>query len=322
MRGLYVPAANCSAFCSSRPVSPVPIVLRSKYAPCVAQSDNAAGLPAIRRHHRCARLPRSACDAPGLAICKGLVEAHGGRIRAASEGPGRGTTITFTLPAAESGEDGTAPAARPGEGARILAVDDDPNTLRLVRDALSGAGYAPLVTGAPDDLADLIRAGRPQLVLLDRVLPGRDGLRLLGEIPELSDLPVIFISGYARDETVARAFEMGADDYIVKPFSTTDLVAWVGAALRRHRDPEPFVLGDLEICYQSGEVTVRGEAVDLTPTEYEPLRLLSTNAGRVVRHDTLLRRVWEGRDGADANLVRIFVGNLRRKLGDSTANPA
>ena len=263
----------------------------------------------------------------GLAICKGLVEAHGGRIRAASAGPGRGTTVTFTLPTAEPGESGTGriPAAasgEPGERARILVVDDDPNALRFVRDALTSAGYAPLVTGAPDDLAGLIRAERPQLVLLDLLLPGgRDGLSLLEEIPELSDLPVIFISGYGRDETVARAFELGADDYLVKPFSPTELAARVGAALRRHREPEPFVLGDLAIRYESREVTVRGETVDLTAMEYDVLRLLSVNAGRVVRHDTLLRQVWEGRKNADANLVRIFVRNLRRKLGDDAGDP-
>ena len=264
----------------------------------------------------------------GLAICKGLVEAHGGRIRAASEGPGRGTTVTFTLPAAEPGEleartgNTGAPAVPKGaERERILVVDDDPHTLRFVRNALTSAGYAPLVTGAPDDLAGLIRAERPLLVLLDLLLPGRDGLSLLEEIPELSDLPVIFISGYGRDETVARAFELGADDYLVKPFSPTELVARVGAALRRHREPEPFVLGDLAIRYDSGEVTVRGETVDLTAMEYQVLRLLSVNAGRVVRHNTLLRQVWEGRKNADANLVRVFVRNLRRKLGDDARDP-
>ena len=263
----------------------------------------------------------------GLAICKGLVEAHGGRIRAQSEGPGRGTTVTFTVPAAATGDVATgriAGEASPGarERPRVLVVDDDPNTLRFVRGALEEAGYAPLVTGTPDDLAGLLRAERPALVLLDLLLPGRDGLQLFEEIPELSDQPVIFISGYGRDETVAKAFELGADDYIVKPFSATELAARVGAALRRHREPEPFVLGDLAIRYDSGEVTVRGETVELTATEYELLRLLSVNAGRVVHFDTLLRRIWEGRDGADAHVVRMTVRNLRRKLGDSADNPA
>ena len=262
----------------------------------------------------------------GLAICKGLVEAHGGRIRADSAGTGRGTTVTFTIPVAgESGGEAAGsppPAAREtGERERILVVDDDPLTLRSVRDTLSDAGYAPLVTGEPQELAHMIRTEKPRLVLLDLILPGGDGIELMGTIPELSDLPVIFISAYGRDETVAKALEAGAADYIVKPFSPTELVARVRAALRRHEEPEPFVLGELAIDYDRRRVTVAADAVDLTPTEFELLRVLSLNAGRVVTYDTMLRRIWNGRSGADANLVRIFVRNLRRKLGDDAANP-
>ena len=262
----------------------------------------------------------------GLAICRGLVEAHGGRIRAESEGHGRGTTITFTVPAATGPEAANAvdapPPAVAGDPPRILVVDDDPRTLRFVRDALSEAGYAPLVTGSAENLSALVRAERPRLVLLDLLLPGSDGIELLERVRELAETPVIFISAYGRDETVARAFEAGATDYIVKPFSPTELVARIGAALRRHEEPEPFALGELAIRYDRREVTVAGRAVDLTVTEYEVLRVLSLNAGRVVPFDALLDRIWTGQSDADPARVRVFVKQLRDKLGDPANEPA
>ena len=111
-------------------------------------------------------------------------------------------------------------------------IDDDPETLRYVRAVLSDAGYAPVATGDTKGLSRLIRSERPSLVLLDLMLPGTDGIELMKQVPELDELPVIFISAYGRDETIARALESGAVDYIVKPFSPTELVARVGAALR------------------------------------------------------------------------------------------
>ena len=271
----------------------------------------------------------------GLAICKGLVEAHGGRIRAESGGVGLGARFTFTLPVAgEVGAGAPGPAPAPGiapgrpaprqgrEPDRILVVDDDPQTLRHVRDTLAEAGYSPLVTGDHGALGQIIRTERPALVLLDLMLPGTDGIELMQTVPELADLPVIFISGYGRDETIVRALEAGASDYIVKPFSPTELTARIRAALRRRADPEPFVLGDLAIDYDRRRVTVAGREVGLTATEYELLRALSLNAGRVTTSETLLNRVWSGRGNGDTKVVRAFVKQLRQKLGDDAANPA
>ena len=168
----------------------------------------------------------------------------------------------------------------------------------------------------------MVRTKKPHLVLLDLMLPGTDGIELMERLPELSDLPVIFLSAYDRDETIARALESGAADYIVKPFSPTELAARVQAALRRIAElQEPFRLGDLAIHYEQRQVTVAGHSVELTATEYEMLRVLSVNAGRVTTYDSLLRQVWSGKDTGDSQSVRAYVKRLRRKLGDNAADP-
>ena len=262
----------------------------------------------------------------GLLICKGLVEAHGGRIRAESDGPGKGTRFTFTLPVADARAAGRVPGAVPQsqddtQGVPVLVVDDDPEMLRHMHHTLVEAGFAPHLTGDPSEVGKLVRAKRPELVLLDLMFRGIDGIELMETVPELGDLPVIFISGYGRDETIARALNAGAVDYIVKPFSPTELTARITAALRRRIAPEPFVLGDLVIDYEARRVSVADAPVKLTPMEFELLRLLSTNAGRVVTRESLLRQLWRGRTLADPDRVRAFVHKLRSKLGDGASDP-
>ena len=264
----------------------------------------------------------------GLVICRGLVEAHGGRIRAESAGAGQGARFTFTVPVAEDIErsaparprpPGASPEAR--EPVPILVVDDDPQTLRFVRDALTRAGYTALVTGDHAEISHIIRTEKPHLVLLDLMLPGTDGIELMRKVPELGDLPVVFISAYGRDETIAEALQAGAADYIVKPFSPTELIARVGAALRRVARPAPFDLGGLAIHYEERRVTVGGREIELTATEFDLLRVLSLEAGRVVTYEALLRRVWNGRETGNVDLVRNFVKKLRAKLGEDAQRP-
>ena len=178
-----------------------------------------------------------------------------------------------------------------------------------------------MVTGQPGEVSRLLRTKKPRLVLLDLMLPGTDGIDLMLSVPELAELPVIFISGYRRDETIAKALESGAIDYIVKPFSPTELNARVAAALRRQDGPERFQLKDLTIDYERREVTVAGRVLEMTATEYELLRILSLNAGRVVANESLLRKIWGDRESGDSALLRTFVKKLRRKLRDSAKEP-
>ncbi len=270
----------------------------------------------------------------GLSICKGIVEAHGGRIRAESGGPGQGARFTFTLPAAETSLAPPAPVSsvprsrRAARGrVRVLVVDDDPQALRYVRDVLTRSGYAPVATGDPADVPRLMAEHRPHLALLDLALPGSDGIELMNEVHRMADVPVIFLSEYGQGDTVARAFDMGAADYLVKPFSSTELAARIRAALRRGLEPSPveptvsFALGDLGIDYVQRRVTLAGEPVALTATEYAVLYQLAVQAPRVLSHRLLLRRVWGPERLGQGWLLRNVVNRLRRKLGDDAADP-
>ena len=280
----------------------------------------------FRKHSRSVEGNLEVSNGLGLVICRGLVEAHGGRIWAESAGRGQGARLTFTIPVADSSEAAT-PEVRSADlqastdKSTILVVDDDPQALRYVRDALIESDYRVIVTGEHRELAQIIRKEQPRLVLLDLLLPGTDGIELMETVPELSSLPVIFISGYGRDETIAEALEKGASDYLVKPFSPTELTARIRAALRRNEHPEPFVLEDLSIDFHQHRVYLKGEELKLTATEFALLRVLALNAGRVMTHEALLQLVWKDREHANAKLIRAYIRRLRRKLDDNARRP-
>ena len=307
----------------------------------ISVSDDGVGLTAeqlLYLFHKFSRLENEVRDQEfrgsglGLAICKGIVESHGGRIWAESDGPGRGSRFTFTIPAVDELVTGTARLSDRSHLSerrhpRILCVDDDPQTLRYVRQALSKAGCTPVVTADPDDAFRLIEESKPHLVLLDLVLPGNDGIELMRDIRMMTDVPIIFLSVYGQEDVIARAFEMGAEDYIVKPFSSTELAARIRAALRRRSAPElavpseTYLLGDLIIDYAQRRVAVAGRPVELTNIEYRMLAELSIHAGSVLTNVQLLQRVWGPQKIGGSGPVRNIVRRLRRKLGDDAHNP-
>ena len=212
---------------------------------------------------------------------------------------------------------------------RILVVDDAPDVVESVRLGFTLQWREVEVLGASDgeQALDLVEKETPDIVLLDIGLPGRDGFDVLRELRTFSDVPVVMLT--ARDDAMdkVKGLELGADDYVTKPFNHLELMARVRAVLRRHDMPAPasrapsFRSGDLEMDFARQEVRLRGEPVDLTPTEYKLLYHLVRNAGHVLQHGTLLAKVW-GREYMDeTDYVRVYIRRLREKLGDDPERP-
>ena len=212
---------------------------------------------------------------------------------------------------------------------KVLVVDDAPEVVESVR-----LGFAVqwregdvLSAGTGQQALELVEQESPDLVLLDVGLPDMDGFKVLQEIRFFSDVPVVMLT--ARDDTIdkVRGLELGADDYVTKPFNHLELLARIKAVLRRLDMPPPksrapsFRSGDIEMDFDAQEVRVKSEPVELTPTEYKLLYHLVRNAGHTLTHGTLLAKVW-GREYRDeVDYLRVYVRRLRDKLGDDPEKP-
>jgi two-component system KDP operon response regulator KdpE len=208
----------------------------------------------------------------------------------------------------------------------VLVVDDEVEMQRALRAGLGYHDFDVRAVGTGEDAVREAAAWRPDVILLDLGLPGAlDGFGVLQALRPATRAAVIVVSVMPGEKDKVRALDLGADDYLVKPFGTDELVARIRAVLRRQVDVsagEPVVrAGDLEIDLARRSVTVGGRAVHLTPTEYELLRYLALHAGKPVTHTTLLRQVWGEYAVGDKYNTRYVVAQIRKKLGDDPASP-
>ncbi len=211
--------------------------------------------------------------------------------------------------------------------AKILVVDDEPHLVKLVRSNLEAQHFK--VITAMDGVSGLAMVEKegPDLVILDIMMPGVDGFDVLQKIREFSSVPVIMLTAKDQDVDVVKGLQLGADDYVKKPFSVHELLARVEAVLRRAAPGDdvqarpPFVVGDFTMDFQQRKITVRGKEVKVGPTEYKLLSQLVRNAGRVMLHADLLRKVWGPEYGGETEYLRVYISYLRNKIEEDPANP-
>lgn len=194
-------------------------------------------------------------------------------------------------------------------GARILVVDDESQILRALRTSLQGAGYEVEVAATAAEALTKAAAHPPDGVILDLVLPDGSGTDVCRELRRWTTAPILVLSAVGDEQEKVAALDAGADDYVTKPFGIDELLARLRAALRRADEPsDPVVeLGDLVVDLERRSVTLRGDPVSLTPTEFELLRLFVRNEGKLLTHPTILREVWGPRYGAESHLSLIHI---------------
>jgi len=209
----------------------------------------------------------------------------------------------------------------------ILVVDDEPRMVRFVHMNLELEGYQVSTASSGPEAIDKVREEIPDLVILDVMMPEMDGYETLERIRRISSVPVIMLTVKAEEEDKVRGLELGADDYVTKPFSPRELMSRVKAALRRAEMPSPVqktltvIDEDLAVDFQRREVLVRGERVKLRPTEYRLLYHLVNNAGWVMTHETLLSKVWGYEYRDDTQLLRLYITYLRQKIEPDPSHP-
>jgi two-component system KDP operon response regulator KdpE len=208
---------------------------------------------------------------------------------------------------------------------RVLVVDDEPQIRRALRLVLRANGYEVTEVGAGEDAMDALASATYDLLILDLMLPDLDGVEVCRRVRQWSELPVVVLSAYGDEELKVRALDEGADDFVTKPFSAPELLARMRSALRRvsvATPAEPVVhMGDVEVDLSRRRVLRSGQEVHLTPTEYDLLRVLIQEAGRVLTHGHLLRLAM-GRGYEDATgTLRVHVASLRKKLEADPARP-
>ncbi len=212
------------------------------------------------------------------------------------------------------------------DAASILIVDDEPEIRRAVLGGLRAQGYEVRAAGDGAEALHLATLAAPDLVILDLMMPGMDGLEVCRRLRAWSDVPILVLSARAQERQKVQALDEGADDYLTKPFGMDELTARIRAALRRGRRAQPadaptFTAGDLVMDYARRLVFKNGQELKLTPHEYGILRYLTQNADRVVTHRQLLAAVWGPEDVEETQYLRVHVGHLRRKIEDVPARP-